>query len=207
MGANASGKSNLIKALSFMQKTIVSGELPTGYSNLYCKVNETNKKEESYFEVQLMFDNKYYLYGFTILLSSGEFLSEWLYEINAKSEKRIFERDIKLGELVFDSPQNKELALKFKVYTDDIKSNKNQLFLHFMNDNKDNLYKTYKEYYELNIFKNVYKWFEDILDINYPDRPISSSLYFTNEEKLKKASQLLKSFDTGIAKLQLEDVP
>lgn len=86
-GANASGKSNLIKALSFMQKTIVSGELPTGYSNLYCKVNETNKKEESYFEVQLMFDNKYYLYGFTILLSSGEFLSEWLYEINAKSDK------------------------------------------------------------------------------------------------------------------------
>ena len=142
-GANASGKSNFIKALSFMQETIVDGELPTGYSNLYCKVNETNKTEESYFEVQLMIDNKYYLYGFTVLLSSGEFLSEWLYEIGEKSEKRIFERDIKQGILDFDPPKDKNLALKFKVYTDDIKPNSNQLFLHFMNDNKENLYKGY----------------------------------------------------------------
>ncbi len=206
-GANASGKSNFIKALSFMQETIVDGELPTGYSNLYCRVNETNKTEESYFEVQLMIDNKYYLYGFTVLLSSGEFLSEWLYEIGEKSEKRIFERDIKQGILDFDPPKDKNLALKFKVYTDDIKPNSNQLFLHFMNDNKENLYKTYKESDELYIFKKVYGWFEDVLDINYPDRPISSSLYFTNEKKLKKASELLKSFDTGINELQLDDVP
>lgn len=206
-GANASGKSNFIKALRFMQKTIVFGELPTGYSNLYCKVNETNKTEESYFEVQLMVDNKYYLYGFTVLLSSGDFLSEWLYEINAKSEKRIFERDIKQGILEFDLPKDEELALKFKVYTDDIKHNSNQLFLYFMNDNKENLYKTYKESDELYNFKKVYEWFEDILDINYPDRPMSSSLYFTNEEKLKKASELLKSFDTGIEELKLIDIP
>ena len=206
-GANASGKSNFIKALSFMQETIVSGKLPTGYSNLYCKVNKTNKTEESYFEVQLMVDNKYYLYGFTVLLSSSEFLSEWLYEIGEKSEKRIFERDIKQGILDFDPPKDENLVSKFKVYTDDIKPNSNQLFLHFMNDNKENLYKTYKESDELNVFKKVYKWFEDVLDINYPNRPISSSLYFTNEEKLKKASQLLKSFDTGIEELKLIDVP
>lgn len=206
-GANASGKSNFIKALSFMQETIVSGELPTGYSNLYCKVNETNKTEESYFEVQLMIDNKYYLYGFTVLLSSGDFLSEWLYEIREKTEVRIFERDIKQGKLNFDLPQNKELALKFRVYIDDIENNSNQLFLYFMNDNKENLYKDYFQSYELYIFKNVYNWFRNILDINYPDLPISTSSYYTNDKKLKMASKFLKSFDTGIDELQLIDVP
>lgn len=94
-GANASGKSNFIKAINFMQETVVAGKLPTGYSNFYCKTTDDNKNRESYFEIQLMIDKKYYLYGFTVLLYTGKFLSEWLYEVSKGSEKQIFERDIK----------------------------------------------------------------------------------------------------------------
>ena len=42
-GANASGKSNLVKALSFMRRTILKG-LPKGHTDAYCKVNKENKK-------------------------------------------------------------------------------------------------------------------------------------------------------------------
>lgn len=206
-GANASGKSNFVKALDFMQETVVTGRMPTGYSNFYCKTVEENKNKESYFEIQLMINNKYYLYGFTVLLSTGEFLSEWLYEVSKDSEKQIFERDIKNGKFSIKPIQDKELALKFKVYTDDIKKNSGQLFLYFMNDNKDNLYQDFKNEYQVEVFKNVYEWFANVLDINYPDRPISSSLYLTDKKKLKLASELLKAFDTGINELQLVDVP
>lgn len=206
-GANASGKSNFIKALNFMQETVVTGKLPVRYSNFYCKTAEENKNKESYFEIQVMVNNKYYLYGFTILLSTGEFLSEWLYEVNKNSEVRIFERDIKNGIFDIEPIQDKSLAVKFDVYTDDIKNNSGQLFLYFMNDNKDNLHKDFKNEYLIEVFKKVYEWFAKVLDINYPDRPISSSLYLTDKKKLKLASELLKAFDTGINELQLVDVP
>ncbi len=206
-GANASGKSNFVKALNFMQETVVTGRLPTGYSNFYCKTVEENRNKESYFEIQLMINNKYYLYGFTVLLSTGEFLSEWLYEVSKDSEKQIFERDIKNGKFSIEPIQDKELASKFKVYTDDIKKNVGLLFLYFMNDNKDNLYQDFKNEYQVQVFKNVYEWFANVLDINYPDRPISSSLYLTDEKKIKLASELLKAFDTGIHELQLVEIP
>lgn len=205
-GANASGKSNFIKALNFMQETVVTGKLPVRYSNFYCKTAEDNKNKESYFEIQLLINNKYYLYGFTVLLSTGEFLSEWLYEVSKDREIRIFERDIANGIFDINHIQDKSLAVKFDVYTDDIKKNSGQLFLYFMNDNKDNLYKDFKDDYQVVVFKNVYEWFAKVLDINYPDRPISASLYLTDEKKLKLASELLKAFDTGINELQLVDV-
>ena len=205
-GANASGKSNFIKALNFMQETVVTGKLPVRYSNFYCKTAEENKNKESYFELQLLINNKYYLYGFTVLLSTGEFLSEWLYEVSKDREIRIFERDIANGIFDINPIQDKSLAVKFDVYTDDIKKNSGQLFLYFMNDNKDNLYKDFKDDYQVVVFKNVYEWFAKVLDINYPDRPISASLYLTDEKKLKLASELLKAFDTGINELQLVDV-
>lgn len=205
-GANASGKSNFIKALNFMQETVVTGKLPVRYSNFYCKTAEENKNKESYFEIELMINNKYYLYGFTVLLSTGEFLSEWLYEVSKDREIRIFERDIANGIFDINPIQDKSLVVKFDVYTDDIKKNSGQLFLYFMNDNKDNLYKDFKDDYQVVVFKNVYEWFTKVLDINYPDRPISASLYLTDEKKLKLASELLKAFDTGINELQLVDV-
>lgn len=206
-GANASGKSNFIKALDFMRNTVVTGKLPVRYSNFYCRVAEENKNKESYFEVQLMVNNKCYLYGFTVLLSTGDFLSEWLYEVGNNSETKIFERDIKKGQFTIEPIQDNNLAVKFDVYTDDIKKNSGQLFLYFMNDNKDNLYQDFKSEYQVEVFKSVYEWFVKVLDINYPDRPISSSLYLTDKKKIKLASDILKSFDTGINELKLVDVP
>lgn len=206
-GANASGKSNFIKALDFMRNTVVTGKLPVRYSNFYCRVAEENKNKESYFEVQLMVNNKCYLYGFTVLLSTGDFLSEWLYEVGNNSETKIFERDIKKGQFTIEPIQDNNLAVKFDVYTDDIKKNSGQLFLYFMNDNKDNLYQDFKSEYQVEVFKSVYEWFVKVLDINYPDRPISSSLYLTDKKKIKLASDILKAFDTGINELKLVDVP
>ena len=56
-GANASGKSNLVKALDFMKQTVIKG-LPDGYSNKYCKSNESNRDIPSYFEIELKLGEK-----------------------------------------------------------------------------------------------------------------------------------------------------
>ena len=42
-GANASGKSNLVKALDLMRQIVLVG-LPEGHTEKYCKVDPENKK-------------------------------------------------------------------------------------------------------------------------------------------------------------------
>lgn len=95
-GANSSGKSNLIKALKFMQDTITNSS----------KLNSTDKletspflltKEESffpsYFEILLSNQKDRYRYGFE--LDNNKIISEWLYIIpyNSKKEQTLFIRE------------------------------------------------------------------------------------------------------------------
>ena len=120
-GANAAGKSNLVKAMEFMRQIVLFG-LPDGYTDKYCKVQSENKEKESYFELELMLDDKYYAYGFEVILSKGKFTSEWLVELASDNrEKIIFSRDIVNGKYEFGSQVNiKGLMEKLDVYDEDI---------------------------------------------------------------------------------------
>lgn len=51
----------LVKALDFIQKIVVSG-LPKGHTDKYCKVNAERKEKESYFELEILLNEKYYSY-------------------------------------------------------------------------------------------------------------------------------------------------
>ena len=65
------------------------------------------KIKKSYFELELMLDDKYYAYGFEVILSKGKFTSEWLVELASDNrEKIIFSRDIVNGKYEFGSQVN-----------------------------------------------------------------------------------------------------
>ena len=153
-GANASGKSNLVKALNFMKKTIVDG-LPKGHTDMYCKTDRANKEKKSYFELEIMLDDKYYAYGFEVILSQSKFVSEWLVELKSDgSEKNIFTRDIENGETEFSSElkRDKKSYEKLKNYAEDIQEDSEVLLLSIMNKNKKTLYEKYNN---LKVFRNV----------------------------------------------------
>ena len=96
-GANASGKSNLVKAMSFARKTIVD-KLPEGHTSFFCKNKDDNSGKNSYFEFEIKLNGKYYSYGFEVLLKESQFVSEWLIELSGTGkEKEIFSRDIVNG--------------------------------------------------------------------------------------------------------------
>ena len=45
--------------------------------------------------MEILLDGKYYAYGFEVILSQSEFISEWLVELHAdNTEKILFTRDI-----------------------------------------------------------------------------------------------------------------
>lgn len=204
-GANASGKSNLVKAMEFMQRTVLVG-LPEGHTDKYCKISEDNKEKESYFEMEIMLGEKYYAYGFEVILNQSKFVSEWLVELTADNkENLIFSRDIQNGVYEFGSlVKTKGLIDKLDVYAEDIQEDSSVLLLSIMNKNKKTLYQQYEG---ASVFQDVYQWIRKGLDINYPDRPISDYSYMAETENVEEICRFISAFGTGITGFKMVEVP
>lgn len=203
-GANASGKSNLVKAMDLM-KSIVLGGLPEGHTEKYCKVDPENKNKPSYFEIEIMLRGKYYAYGFEIILSQSRFISEWLVELNAdNTEKELFIRNIEERSFKFGGDLTKRgLKERLEVYADDVSDNDSVLFLTIMNQNKKNVYSKYKSAMALN---DVYMWIRDSFTIIYPDQPLSMYDYLSKTEQTDEICKLISAFGTGITDFKIVEV-
>ncbi len=91
-GANASGKSNIIKAMKHAQTMIVKGS-KAGTNLLYSpfKLDDDFEKKPSRFEFEFKISGKNYAYGFSA--DQKVIKEEWLYEISKKDDALIFERN------------------------------------------------------------------------------------------------------------------
>lgn len=201
-GANASGKSNLIEMLQFM-KFCVSRQIPLEAKLLYCRNKEANVEKESIFEVQIAKNNKFYAYGFSMILSKRIIMSEWAYELlPGGNEKMLFEREAEkppvLGNDLVITASDKT---KFQIYAEDILSSSSTLFMTEMNRNKN-----LSEKSKLNFFKIIYDWFNEDLVIYSPNTPITDFEYYYDTESLDKVNELIESFDTGISQVKIDRI-
>lgn len=90
-GANASGKSNFVKAVDFF-RTLILGEIDTIKSipvSLF-KLREENTEKPARFEIVFKHEGILYTYG--AILSSKQVYEEWLFARYSSFEKKIFER-------------------------------------------------------------------------------------------------------------------
>jgi abortive phage resistance protein len=206
-GANASGKSNLVKALNFTRSIILGNSLEI-YYNKYCKIDTKNKMLPSYFELEVKIGKSYFSYGFEVILSKGEFVSEWLVELSTTGkEKIIFQRNIKKGEFKFGSAIEKDNCIeRLRIYSDDIRENNTVLFLKIMNQNKEMFYQNQTNT-SVKALKDVYEWVKESLDINYPNRSISNYEYLSKTDDVEKICKILSSFGTGITNFIIVKVP
>lgn len=195
-GANASGKSNLVSSILFAQRSIVDGIQQKGKISTF-RLDESCRSKPSYFEFEIVIGKNNYSYGFEILLAKEELVSEWLIELSPNGKnKNIFVRDITNGSFESDLKIiSREIKKKFAVYSDDIRKNKEVLFLTEMNRAKSELY---KEKTEVSILNQVYEWFTDVLDVNYPDEPISRYSYFRDVSNKNEICRVIQSLGTGI---------
>ncbi len=93
-GANASGKSNLIQAMSFMRRFVLqssqesqAGE-PTGVERF--RLNTATQDQPSYFQMIFYLDGRRYRYGFEV--DEEQVRAEWLYHTGQR-ETRLFIRE------------------------------------------------------------------------------------------------------------------
>lgn len=198
-GANASGKSNIVEALKYMKRIVVIG-MPPNSIEAYYKLDSKTLKENTYFEVEIAIDDKYYAYGFEVNFYNNEIIDEWLIELKNEKNDIIFERS-KNDIRIIKKFTNKIVKNKLSVYVDDIKGDKSILFLSYLNKNKSGFYQDE----EVQVFKNIYSWFEENLDIADPNSIITSGDYILVQKKLDLIRDFLKLFDTGIIDIRKEE--
>ena len=121
-GANASGKSNLLKALEFM-KTFVNNSAKESQAGDPIKtepflLDSETENAPSFFEIVFILDKIRYRYGFEV--TTKEVVSEWLYHTPNKKESYLFTRDkqgfnlsrnFKEGQQLQDKTRNNALFL------------------------------------------------------------------------------------------------
>lgn len=96
-GANASGKSNLLKSLAFMKQKVFTSfrdsliNIDESQELDNFKLSSSTDKKPSTFEVIFIQNNKRYRYGFEI--DNTKVCSEWLFYVPEKRETNLFKRE------------------------------------------------------------------------------------------------------------------
>ncbi|MCR4662186.1 MAG: ATP-binding protein [Clostridia bacterium] len=183
-GANASGKSNVIKAISYMKNVILysASQMPIVQNNEYFSFFKNANKEESLYEVEFIQNNIYYRYGFTIC--EGKIKREWL-DKRVERIKNIFKRE----------ENNIEIVGLDKQATKLINIGQYSLFLsvgnNFNIDIKDSL-------------TDVLTWFSHLY-IVFENQANSLDIYtLENGKYLNQALDILKQADIGITKMEVK---
>lgn len=172
-GANSSGKSNLIKAMSTMRRVVFQSFEKSSTSDLNIEpflLDTVSETEPSFFEVTFLLNNIKYRYGFE--LTNSVIKSEWLMEAKKIAEKYLFVRE---GDGIDVSPQYKE-AKDLEEKTRD-----NALFLSVIDQ------------FNGKLASQIMKWFDNFITISGLRHERYKSVTFEMLEK-EESKHLLQSF-------------
>ncbi len=198
-GANASGKSNLVKALDYAKKFIVKGigkDKPINFSEF--KLDIKAKEKPAMFQFEIKVKGKNYSYGFKI--NKEIVIEEWLYEFTKTSEKLIFKR-------ITNEDGEKSIQKPSKIM-----KNEDDMFFEFIfrGTNPNKLFLTEYNEKTIDIIKplnDVYDWFSSKLNVIFPEDRFLGLLFFLQDIEFEKDFEvLLNYFDTGIDEIKLEDI-
>jgi hypothetical protein len=195
-GANASGKSNLIRAMRCARKLVVDGtrsesQIPVQPFQLASEA----RGKGSRFEFVLKHDDVLYTYGFVV--TAQEVKEEWLFGVFAKNEVRLFERVTEDGRARVEvgarlaSTKGERQRLQFVAAG----TRPNQLFL--------------TEAHERNVepLEPLLHWFREHLTIISPEARYQPLVLRAHSDKefAEFVADVLSTADTGIKGLSIED--
>ncbi len=189
-GANAGGKTNLIRAIQFGRRIALGGLSDVNLANQYYRIEKECASLPGIFQYDFYANNKFYSYGFAISYCDQVIESEWLYEVKNDGEICIFERN--KGEKIKSEIADffpKEIKNRFYIYADDVKD-KNTFLAEIINKKLD-------KDSDFAPFFDVGMWLANLIFIFPKTRIIENEVYKSVESQNNLAT-LLKYFDTGI---------
>jgi AAA15 family ATPase/GTPase len=112
-GANASGKSNFIKAMSTMRRLVLQSFEQSSADELDIVpflLNTATEKAPTFFETIFLIDDIRYRYGFEV--TNTTIHAEWLFEAQKQAEKPLFVREQDGIEVMKAFPEGKDLETR-----------------------------------------------------------------------------------------------
>jgi uncharacterized protein len=190
-GANASGKSNLVRAISFMKgftiNSVVGSRIASEIDTESYRLNIESEKESSYFEIVFTIGTTRYRYGFEVDRQSVK--SEWLYQTLRTKESQLFERENSKIKVFSKFHEGKSLENKTR---------KNALFLSVVAQFNGEIATDVVDWFnELNIFNNLD-------DDDYDNATIDALI---EGHRTQDLIGLVTSLDLGIKDIQMIKTP
>lgn len=184
-GANSSGKSNFIKAMSTMKRIVMTSVEKTSASKFEIipfLLNTSTEKKPSFFELVFLIDKTRYRYGFEIDNSSIH--GEWLFKLEGDNEIPLFIREENGIGLTDDFREGHGLESKTR---------ENALFLSVVDQ------------FNGEIAAKVISWFNDLGTISGLSHDNYRGVTFSLLDKKKSKERLLdffKDLDLGFEQLK-----
>ena len=186
-GANSSGKSNFIRAMSTMRRIVIHSFSQSSTKQLSITpflLNSETADKPSYFETLFEIAGIRYRYGFEV--SNNEIVGEWLYELKKKAEKLLFIRQgdgIEVGKSYKEGENLEE------------KTRNNALFLSVVDQ------------FNGPIAKRIMKWFTNFITISGLSHEDYELVTFKLLGKPKLANTLAdfyEKLDLGFSKISVD---
>lgn len=187
-GGNASGKSNLFKALAFAKTLIVEGSAPGARIPVIpFLLDKDRAKQPTRFEFELLIGGSVYALSFSV--TREKVVDERLVRVGSASERPLYERAH--GDIRFDTSLEEDQFLKFAFRG----TRDNQLFL------------TNSVSQDVAAFMPVYGWFKDTLQMISTDTQVQVISLYEGRDSSAKMNEMLAGLDTGISGLDSKRVP
>ncbi len=195
-GANASGKSNFLKAMAFMGKIVLNKnkviQSTDTLEHFPFKLNTDTQNSSSTFEIVCFINNIKYRYGFE--MDDTTVYAEWLYADEKGKESKLFYRDAEEDDYI-NPNKFKEGYKSFNKKELKINVPKNQLFIWKCDQNDGE------------VSKSILGWFNrfNLIDGMEHDGYIGFAMeQMENEDFKNEIVNLVKTADIGIEDIILE---
>lgn len=204
-GANASGKSCLIKSIEFARNIIRNNKYFNTSNNPCFRLDDESIKKPTVFNFEFKLGEKLFQYGFSFLFSKGMILEEWLYDLVENTPW--FERayDFKKNKYTYNFSYNgltTEDKNRLAVYQEDMTETKRELLLTVLGKKKFTS-STFGDQ-----IKDIIEWFNNIIIIFPNSRFRLSNAVALDEEGINDLyKEYFKLFGIPIDNIHLEKVP
>ncbi len=193
-GANASGKSNLIKAMDFARNFIVSGVAKNRTIPIKpFKLDSQCHHKPARFEFELRCQGKQYAYGFA--LNNHQVMEEWLFEMGHQLDIPVFER---VG-------SDFEFNFKHSIFAQLPMKEKREIRYEARGTRPNLLFLTNCQERNIGWFKSIYQWFNETLVIVFTT---SKHQALTSLAKLNITffNQIIQFFEFGISRIHIAEI-
>lgn len=189
-GGNASGKTNLLRALNFAKRFIASGvRNPSGRIPVEpFRLDEESASRPSRFEFELLINDVLYRYSFSV--TCERVVEETLTRKSRRVETTIYKRSGSSIKLFPSLPRLDRLQFAFDC------TRQNQLFL------------TNSVLLNIQEFADVYDWFNEYLEFVAPDSRFAPFEYLDEDvsQHHGRLKDMLAQLDLGVSRLAMEEV-